>query len=542
MGGVAGAAGWPTAGPAPAPRGGRRGRDRRPRPRRGAWCSSTPPPGSPTGCRRPASRPSSTTCSTSSCPADTLAAAADRGEAVRLLTAHAAKGLEWDLVVVAGVQEGVWPDLRLRGSVLGSERLVDVAAGRDTTAAAASPPRSPRCWTRSGGCSTSPPPGPAGALLVTAVDPSTTGSGGEEQPSRFLAELAVDGPVDLVDAADAPARSTQDAAVDRAAAPAAHPARAGRRAAHARSPTRTSRPTPARGRRPAAPGWPTAGVPGRRPRRVVGAAPAVRRRAAGRPGDAGPGLAVHSGELRCGAACGGCSNATAAATRRRPSRASATWSTRRPCWSPTRRPAPAEAAVRAYVADRFDQIELPARWLGQRRAATGPQDGRQAAGLADRQPARADRDRAGVRRQLDAVGRRTGAGRRGPGRPARTRRARAGCRGRPQDRRSAPERGRRASIRSCRLPGGGRGRARSPSTAPCPAAPRSSRSAPATPRRQYGCSRRWPTADDPTLGRGSWSGEAATAMAASTFRARGQRACPYCPVRTPARCPARAGR
>ena len=30
------------------------------------------------------------------------------------------------------------------------------------------------------------------ALVVTAVDPSTTGSGGEEQPSRFLGELRVD--------------------------------------------------------------------------------------------------------------------------------------------------------------------------------------------------------------------------------------------------------------------------------------------------------------------------------------------------------------
>jgi superfamily I DNA/RNA helicase len=65
-------------------------------------------------------------------PSDTLAPVADQGEAVRILTAHAAKGLEWDYVVVAGVQEGVWPDLRVRGSVLGSEHLVDVAAGRET--------------------------------------------------------------------------------------------------------------------------------------------------------------------------------------------------------------------------------------------------------------------------------------------------------------------------------------------------------------------------------------------------------------------------
>jgi superfamily I DNA/RNA helicase/RecB family exonuclease len=43
--------------------------------------------------------------------------------AVRLLTAHRSKGLEWDLVVVAGVQEGVWPDLRRRGSVLEADRL-----------------------------------------------------------------------------------------------------------------------------------------------------------------------------------------------------------------------------------------------------------------------------------------------------------------------------------------------------------------------------------------------------------------------------------
>ncbi|HLV58021.1 MAG TPA: ATP-dependent DNA helicase [Natronosporangium sp.] len=64
-------------------------------------------------------------------PADTLAPTGDRGEAVRLLTAHAAKGLEWDVVALPGVQEGVWPDLRLRGSLLGAEQLVDIAAGRE---------------------------------------------------------------------------------------------------------------------------------------------------------------------------------------------------------------------------------------------------------------------------------------------------------------------------------------------------------------------------------------------------------------------------
>ncbi|HVE62245.1 MAG TPA: ATP-dependent DNA helicase [Mycobacteriales bacterium] len=44
-------------------------------------------------------------------------------DAVRLLTAHRSKGLEWSLVVVAGVQDGWWPDLRRRGSLLEPDRV-----------------------------------------------------------------------------------------------------------------------------------------------------------------------------------------------------------------------------------------------------------------------------------------------------------------------------------------------------------------------------------------------------------------------------------
>ncbi|MCL7460550.1 ATP-dependent helicase [Micromonospora sp. MSM11] len=129
-------------------------------------------------------------------PADTLAPTADRGEAVRLLTAHAAKGLEWDLVAVAGVQEGVWPDLRLRGSLLGSERLVDVLAGRTAGAgrvatlvgqSSALLDEERRLFhvavTRA-----------RRRLLVSAVASAAVGGDDhEEQPSRFLYEL---GPTD----------------------------------------------------------------------------------------------------------------------------------------------------------------------------------------------------------------------------------------------------------------------------------------------------------------------------------------------------------
>ena len=68
---------------------------------------------------------------------DTLVARAPAGESVSLLTPAGAAGVGWDLVVVAGVQEGVWPDLRLRGSLLGSTDLVDVVTGRPTQPRAA---------------------------------------------------------------------------------------------------------------------------------------------------------------------------------------------------------------------------------------------------------------------------------------------------------------------------------------------------------------------------------------------------------------------
>ena len=57
---------------------------------------------------------------------DTLAERAVRDDCVRVLTAHRAKGLEWDVVVVAGVQEETWPDLRMRGSLLGADELAEM--------------------------------------------------------------------------------------------------------------------------------------------------------------------------------------------------------------------------------------------------------------------------------------------------------------------------------------------------------------------------------------------------------------------------------
>ncbi|MGE2713221.1 ATP-dependent helicase [Mycolicibacterium litorale] len=50
-------------------------------------------------------------------------------EAVAVLSAHAALAGEWDVVVIAGLQEGLWPNTVPRGGVLGTQRLVDVLDG-----------------------------------------------------------------------------------------------------------------------------------------------------------------------------------------------------------------------------------------------------------------------------------------------------------------------------------------------------------------------------------------------------------------------------
>jgi len=199
---------------------------------------------------------------------DTLAERAVREDCVRILTAHRSKGLEWEVVVVAGVQEDTWPDLRLRGSLLGAGELAEtVQSGPESV-------QSSRAGAGPAGFSGSAPePGPdvdaamlAAKLLAeerrlfyVAVTRArrrlvVTAAGGEDtdqRPSRFLTELAGDDvPVERV--ADAPHRwlsmpalvaDLRRAAADTSAEPAvrraaavqlARLAAAGVRAAHPR--------------------------------------------------------------------------------------------------------------------------------------------------------------------------------------------------------------------------------------------------------------------------------------------------------------------
>lgn len=61
--------------------------------------------------------------------ADTLVVGARARHTVEVLTPQAAAGRRWDRVAVVGVQEGVWPDLRLRDTLLGAETLVTALEG-----------------------------------------------------------------------------------------------------------------------------------------------------------------------------------------------------------------------------------------------------------------------------------------------------------------------------------------------------------------------------------------------------------------------------
>ncbi|WNM23919.1 PD-(D/E)XK nuclease family protein [Demequina capsici] len=58
--------------------------------------------------------------------ADSLGAQGRSPDTVAFCTPAAAAGREWDVVVIAGLEEGVWPNLRLRDSVLGAQTLAEV--------------------------------------------------------------------------------------------------------------------------------------------------------------------------------------------------------------------------------------------------------------------------------------------------------------------------------------------------------------------------------------------------------------------------------
>ncbi len=61
--------------------------------------------------------------------AEDLLAPRARQQSVLVTTPAGTVGMEFDVVAIADVQEGVWPNMRLRGSLLGAQRLVELVTG-----------------------------------------------------------------------------------------------------------------------------------------------------------------------------------------------------------------------------------------------------------------------------------------------------------------------------------------------------------------------------------------------------------------------------
>lgn len=106
-------------------------------------------------------------------------------EQVRVLSAHAALGQEWDMVVIAGLQEGLWPNTVPRGGVLVTQRLLDVLDGVTEDASVRAPllAEERRLLVAAMGRARR-------RLLVTAVDSDAGGAGLEAAlPSPFYHEI-----------------------------------------------------------------------------------------------------------------------------------------------------------------------------------------------------------------------------------------------------------------------------------------------------------------------------------------------------------------
>jgi superfamily I DNA/RNA helicase/RecB family exonuclease len=117
-------------------------------------------------------------------------------EAVAVLSPHAALDRDWDLVVIAGLQDGLWPNTTPRGGVLGTQRLLDVldGLGDDVSARAPLLAEERRLLIAAMGRARR-------GLLITAVDSDA----GDDAalPSPFVAELAAHASADAQPAAPA---------------------------------------------------------------------------------------------------------------------------------------------------------------------------------------------------------------------------------------------------------------------------------------------------------------------------------------------------
>ena len=106
-------------------------------------------------------------------------------DAVSVVSAHAALGREWDVVVIAGLQEGLWPNTVPRDGVLATQQLLDRLDGVIAPVSSRAPVLADerRLLVAALGRARR-------RLLITAVDGDTGSAAESAMPSAFFCELA----------------------------------------------------------------------------------------------------------------------------------------------------------------------------------------------------------------------------------------------------------------------------------------------------------------------------------------------------------------
>lgn len=111
-------------------------------------------------------------------PAEPVASRGLRADAVQVMTVHQSKGQQWDRIWITGLEEGIWPNLVVRGSVLHPDEITPQGAGTGANPVALLREERNLFYVAASRATQS--------VVFTCID---QGNEGGDQPSRFIAEL-----------------------------------------------------------------------------------------------------------------------------------------------------------------------------------------------------------------------------------------------------------------------------------------------------------------------------------------------------------------
>jgi superfamily I DNA/RNA helicase/RecB family exonuclease len=114
-----------------------------------------------------------------SIPAEPVAARGLRADAVQVMTVHQSKGQQWERVWITGLEEGIWPNLVARGSVLHPDEITPEGVGAGANAVALMREERNLFYVAASRA--------IHQVVFTCID---QGAEGGDQPSRFIHDLA----------------------------------------------------------------------------------------------------------------------------------------------------------------------------------------------------------------------------------------------------------------------------------------------------------------------------------------------------------------